>query len=963
MSKKIASIIGKVILIIMLAIGILLAFITGMLGGSVLEVMKDTPEVNPETVRYEMTRNSVIVDEKGKQIDTIETNQYRDTVSIDEIPDNLINAFVSVEDERFYKHNGVDLFSMLGSLVENIKAGSIVRGGSTITQQLARNTYLSNDQTFVRKIKEIYLALEIEKYLSKEEILEAYLNRVFLGQNSYGVQAASQTYFSKDVSKLNLAQAASIAGIVQSPTSFSLFNTIKSSELTDQKPLGYFTISGEKYAAIYNPQPYKREKYVLSKMLELGYISKKEYNKAVKYDVSKSINPVERVNSDFSNYFKDLIQSQVVYKLMDIYDISEEQAWDRLYYGGLQITSTIDDNLQTKVEDLYNNFGEAIGDPNSLLDLNYDENSNIIDSDGNILYYAKENMLDDTNSLYFSPDFAWVDQNGNLVIASSKVELDSTTLVIKDYYDYDDENGFFKVHSIGNIGFTDPDSIYNDDNGNIVITKKYLDSQPDFYSIDDYGNIIINNSFYDVDEDGTVEPQSATVVLDHKTGEIKAIVGGRNQNANVIFNRAIDQPRQPGSSIKPLATYTPALDNGYSLASGIDDVPFMRNKKGEIWPNNVYGYYMGIVSLRDSIKYSINTNAVRTLDDIGIKKSKKYLEKFGIINKDYPERDNFVEKDEGDKNNDENLAAMGLGAMTDGLSVLDMTGAYGALANGGTYNEPLSFSKIEDSTGKTIFENKDKKTTEVTSKETAYQMTSALETSAEYYQTINEDTIPVAAKTGTSEDNTDFWTMGYTPYYTVGVWLGADNQKIKLNGYSTDTAAVVWNAVNNLILEDKDPRDFVEPDGIIHQEVDTISGKLPTDASYADPRGTVIEEIFSKDNLPKEDDDMHVWISVDTRNNLLASNITPQNLIGSRSFVDRKGSYDPSKWDYIYPSDWSYEVPSQYSPLGAEIIENSSNSKKEQELDENGNPINPDNASEKELNIPNTFGNNNTNNN
>lgn len=145
--------------------------------------------------------------------------------------------------------------------------------------------------------------------------------------------------------------------------------------------------------------------------------------------------------------------------------------------------------------------------------------------------------------------------------------------------------------------------------------------------------------------------------------------------------------------MKPLATYTPAIDKGYSLATGIDDVPFMRKENGEIWPENVYKSYKGIVSLRDSIIFSVNTNAVRTLKDVGIDKSKKYLEKFGLIKEDGD--DNFVTKDEDSKNNDENLAAMGLGAMTNGMTLLDMTAAYAALANAGEYIEPLLFQKLK----------------------------------------------------------------------------------------------------------------------------------------------------------------------------------------------------------------------------------------------------------------------------
>ncbi|MDU5536081.1 MAG: biosynthetic peptidoglycan transglycosylase, partial [Anaerococcus sp.] len=253
MAKKITSMVLKLILIVLLilmSIGVVMA---GLSGGAILEVMKTAPKIDANIIKYEMSQNSTIVDEDGKEVDSIATKEYREIVDYDKIPENLKHAFVAVEDERFYKHPGLDPQSIIGSAIENFRAGGIVRGGSTITQQLARNTYLNNDQTYQRKIREIYLALEIEKNLDKDEILGAYLNRVFMGQNSYGVQAAAKTYFDKDVSDLNLAQCAALAGIVQSPSENSLYKAIKVSEVTDQKVLGEFTIEGEKYAAVFNP--------------------------------------------------------------------------------------------------------------------------------------------------------------------------------------------------------------------------------------------------------------------------------------------------------------------------------------------------------------------------------------------------------------------------------------------------------------------------------------------------------------------------------------------------------------------------------------------------------------------------------------------------------------------------------------------------------------------------------------
>lgn len=922
MTKKIAAIIIKILLITILFLGSIMIVFAGITGGAILEVMKTAPEIDADAIKYEMSQNSTVVDEDGNEVDAIATSQYREIVSYDDIPDNLKNAFVAVEDERFIDHNGIDIISILGSMVENFKAGAIVRGGSTITQQLARNTYLTNDQTYQRKIKEIYLALEIEDHLSKEEILGAYLNRVFMGQNSYGVQAAANTYFNKDVKDLNLAQCAALAGIVQSPSEYSLYKAIKTSEVTDERVLGEFTIDGTKYSAVFNESPLKRENYVLDKMYELGYISEAEMKEAKGFDIAKSIEPAERANTEITSYFNSLLEKQVVAKLMEKEDMSENQAWDRLYYGGLKITTTLDQEMQRELEDIYANFsahlmGDTSGwDVPPLLDMKYDNWGNIVNSSGRLLYYARGNFLNENNDIRLSADDAHKDDNGNIVLTTNKAYLDQTKLVFRSYYSLDDTNRNLRTHRVGDVDLGTNKNIYLDEDENIVISKNFLDQNEDFIKAYDDGTFSVSKDFYDMDLEGVIQPQSSTVIIDHKTGHIKAIMGGRDQKGQRILDRASSVPRQPGSSMKPIATYTPALDNGFNLATGIDDVPFMIDEDGKPWPNNVYGYYMGVKPLREALKLSINTTAVATLDKVGIDTSLQYLKNFGIIKENG--KDNFVTSDENRETNDENLAAMGLGAMTNGLTALDMTGAYAALANGGKYLEPLTFSKIVDSQGKVLFEDKDKITHEVTSPETAYQITSALEDAGKSYGNIFLNGTEFATKTGTTDDYNDFWCLGYTPYYTVGIWMGCDNQNISLTGTSANRAALMWNVINNKILEGYEAAQFDVPKGIVSMEVDTMSGKLPTKASYADSRGTVITEIFGPNNKPTEEDDVHEWANVDSRNNLLISDMTPEEFMTTRSFINPKSNYNPNNFNNIYPKDWGYRVPKAYSNLGKE---------------------------------------------
>lgn len=940
MTKKIAAIIIKILLITILFLGSIMIVFAGITGGAILEVMKTAPEIDADAIKYEMSQNSTVVDEDGNEVDAIATSQYREIVSYDDIPDNLKNAFVAVEDERFIDHNGIDIISILGSMVENFKAGAIVRGGSTITQQLARNTYLTNDQTYERKIKEIYLALEIEDHLSKEEILGAYLNRVFMGQNSYGVQAAANTYFNKDVKDLNLAQCAALAGIVQSPSEYSLYKAIKTSEVTDERVLGEFTIDGTKYSAVFNESPLKRENYVLDKMYELGYISEAEMKEAKGFDIAKSIEPAERANTEITSYFNSLLEKQVVAKLMEKEDMSENQAWDRLYYGGLKITTTLDQEMQRELEDIYANFsahlmGDTSGwDVPPLLNMKYDNWGNIVNSSGRLLYYAKGNFLNENNDIRLSADDAHKDDNGNIVLTTNKAYLDQTKLVFRNYYSLDDTNRNLRTHRVGAVDLGTNKNIYLDEDENIVISKNFLDQNEDFIKAYDDGTFSVSKDFYDMDLEGVIQPQSSTVIIDHKTGHIKAIMGGRDQKGQRILDRASSVPRQPGSSMKPIATYTPALDNGFNLATGIDDVPFMIDEDGKPWPNNVYGYYMGVKPLREALKLSINTTAVATLDKVGIDTSLQYLKNFGIIKENG--KDNFVTSDENRETNDENLAAMGLGAMTNGLTALDMTGAYAALANGGKYLEPLTFSKIVDSQGKVLFEDKDKITHEVTSPETAYQITSALEDAGKSYGNIFLNGTEFATKTGTTDDYNDFWCLGYTPYYTVGIWMGCDNQNISLTGTSANRAALMWNVINNKILEGYEAAQFDVPKGIVSMEVDTMSGKLPTKASYADSRGTVITEIFGPNNKPTEEDDVHEWANVDSRNNLLISDMTPEEFMTTRSFINPKSNYNPNNFNNIYPKDWGYRVPKAYSNLGYEKDDEDDEDDDEKEKDKKG---------------------------
>ncbi|MDO5717995.1 MAG: transglycosylase domain-containing protein, partial [Tissierellia bacterium] len=912
--------IGKYIKIVILIILIMSAIFVGSVGASVVAVMKDSPNVDLSKISEALSENSSIVDESGELLEQIETIEYREVKSINDIPKYVRDAFVAVEDERFYNHMGIDLIGIGKSVIDNISAGGIVRGGSTITQQLARDLYLNDEKSLDRKIKEAYIAMKMNKSLEKDEVLEIYLNRVFLGQNAYGVQAAANTYFSKDLSDLTIAEAAALATIPKAPTEYSLYFTVRPEDAEEKRVLGEINLNGEKYFAVYNSFFEDRQKYVLSKMRELDFISQEEYENAIAEDIASALNPPERRMSDISSYFTSVVKSQVVSKLIEKYSLTKEQAQDKLYNGGLEITATIDLKMQRELEEIYENFTNAVlgsseeeGSEVNFINWQVSESGDIVSADDNILYYSRNNLIDEDNNLFFNPgEYEYID--GDLYIQQSKIRYAESGIIIKPFYTVT-ENKDLKTHAATSIAMATED-IVNSDDGRLIIKASYLADNPEFI-IQDGDQLKIKNDFYSIDEEGTYQPQSSTVVIDHKTGHIKAIIGGRGQSGQSILNRAYNSVRQPGSTMKPLAVYAPALDNGYTLASPIDDLPHYNDQK-ELWPVNWYGNYRGIMTLRKSIEVSANVNAVKTLEKIGLEKSKNYLAKFGLINNLHPEMDNFISKQEDPYTNDENTAAMALGGMTYGVTNVDLTAAYAAIANKGTYIEPLSFSKVTDRKGNIILEN-EPNTEEVIGEDVAFLLQDALRTTT--LQGIAENAqvegFEIAGKTGTSgtaTENQDSWFMGFSPYYTVGVWMGCDDAQLKLKEVSIYSTKL-WSTINTKILEGKESISFKKPSNIVEVEVCTVSGKLPTDACRADYRDVVQKEYFVKGTEPKKECDVHVWKTVDRNDGLLITERTPESERVTRSFITRIDKYDPEKNNFIYPEDWDMMAPTIVSPI------------------------------------------------
>ena len=742
-----------------LLICIILAAVVGVAGGGLFikKIIDDTPHVSASDVKPKGFTTFVYADDGSTEIERfVSSGSNRVYKSIDEIPKDLQHAFVAIEDERFYKHNGIDLQGIARAAVVGIaRGGNFTEGASTLTQQLIKNNVFPNftkEKTFYdkfqRKIQEQYLALQIEKKMDKSEIIESYLNTINLGQNCLGVQAASQRYFGKDVSDLTLSECAVIAGITQSPST---------------------------YDPITHPDNNKvRRNKVLKNMLEQGYISQKQYDEALADDVYARIqttNTASQADNTYS-YFVDALAQQVIQDLKDQLGYTDTQAYNAVYSGGLSIYSTQNQTMQQICDEEANDDSNYPG----LKEYGLDYALTVTRADGstenygsnNIKNYVKETYGKDQGLLYSSED-----------AARAMVEEWKATIA-REGDTYDER---------------------------ITITP---------------------------------QPQSSITIMDQKTGQIKAMVGGRGEKASSLgLNRAYQgSKRQPGSTFKILAAYAPALDScDKTLATTIDDEPYTL-KNGQVL-RNANKQYGGTTTLREGIKRSINVVAVKLSDEITQELGYEYCQKFGISTLVKNKTIN------GKVFDDSTSQTLALGGITEGVYNYEMCAAYATIANGGEYNKPTLYSKVVGHDGNVLLDGTGESHT-VIKDSTAYLLTNAME------DVVNSGTgtacqlpnMPVAGKTGTTTSNKDLWFCGFTPYYTCAVWGGYDDNKEC--DYDTSFRFRLWKGIMSRIHENLEEKDFKVPSSVERKSICTITGKL---AGSGCPS---ITEYFAKDTLPAE---------------------------------------------------------------------------------------------------------------
>ena len=595
-----------------LIICFLLLIVIGAAGVGIYvkKVIDNTPEVTAKDIMPQgYTTN--IVDSNGTLLEQLkDSDSNRVYKKYDEISPYMGKAFVAIEDERFYKHNGIDIQGIIRAGVNGVAHGfHFTEGASTLTQQLIKNNVFPNFineskyQRIERKIQEQYLALKIEKEMSKEEILEAYMNTINLGQGCLGVQTAAQRYFNKDAKDLTLSECAVIAAITQSPSNLNPVNNPENNA--------------------------KRREKVLKNMKEQGFITKDEYDEAM------ADNVYDRISETASNttaskpytYFIDSVINQVVDDLVTEKSYTETQAYNLLYSGGLTINVTQDADIQAICDDEVANVGDYL---NGDTEYGLDYALTIHRADGSSENYSKEQLASyiqtawgyDTPLLYGSEE-----------AAQEAVDAFKSTL---------------------NINEADGDTV-----------DERIELSP--------------------------QPQASVVVMDQYTGQVKAIVGGRGEKkSSLSLNRATDSARQPGSCFKILAAYAPALNEGkITLATTIDDEEY-EYKNGQS-VNNWDKKYIGPTRVRYGIEHSMNVLAVKTLTDyVGETESYDYLLDFG-----------FTTLTEDDKYSQ----AKALGGITNGVYNIEMTAAYAAIANGGTYMKPILYTQVLDHEGNVLLDN------------------------------------------------------------------------------------------------------------------------------------------------------------------------------------------------------------------------------------------------------------------
>mgnify|MGYP001810037393 CR=1 FL=1 len=763
-----------------------------------------------------------VLDKNGTMIGEF-YREKREITPYNKIPVMVIQAFISSEDSRFFEHKGLDFSGILRAMVKNFKSGRFSQGGSTITQQVARSLLLTSEKKISRKVKEAILASKIESHLSKEEILFLYLNQIYLGHNAYGIQSAARLYFNKDVGQLTLAESALLAGLPQAPSKWSPYT---------------------------NPDKAKeRQMYVLSRMVEDGYITKDSAEKAAneRLKLYKNVD----INLENAPYFTEFVRRYLFARY----------GADRVLDDGLKVYTTLDSTLQKiaqeSIKQGLKNLDKKQGFRGAIAHLSND------DAIKKEMLKIHKEVLESVRDYIFFPE-QWQEFKIKTKMFAIETKKDASKDDIsrqqtpldkgKDYkaiiLAVNEKTQEIKI-TVGNTLGTIKKEGYS-----WVFSGGKLNS-----TVLSRGDVIyvsiLRPGYFAIEQMPLVEASLLSFNVDD--GSINSLVGGYDYSGSE-FNRAYQSKRQAGSTFKPLV-YAAALDKNYTPASIIVDSPIVYGgdeSVDETWkPSNYSEQFYGDTTFRDALIFSRNIPTTKILQDIKPSYVIDYAKRMGIKSK-MPDD-----------------LSLGLGSTA--VSLWEMTKAFAVFASGGKKVIPFFIHKVEDRKGNIVeqydqanpfdavlsYSIDDKKEIEekreaqedktpevqpaqdangkplidlppagyVIPPQTAYIMNYLLKdaatrgTGAKVGAALN---IPVAGKTGTSNNYTDAWFVGYTPSIVTGVWVGFDDNAKTLGSGATgaEVAIPIWIPYMKEAVKTHKVSDFEQAEGIKFMKIDGKSGKV-----------------------------------------------------------------------------------------------------------------------------------------
>ena len=694
------------------------------------------------------------------------SKEKRVFVPYNAIPKNVINSFLSAEDKNFFSHPGVDAKGVLRAVINNISnimASKRLEGASTITQQVAKNFLLTNEVSLNRKIKEAILAFRIERALSKERILELYLNQIYLGSGAYGVAAASLEYFDKSIRELNYSEAALLAALPKAPSKYNPYK---------DKDLAKF-----------------RRNLVLKNLYENNYITSEWLEKLSNQEIK--LKKKQKIYLEDAQYYIEDVRKNVI----------ESLTYDKVYKQGLNINTPIDLDLQKIATNSLRSglisYDQRKGWRGALINKPYNSN-----------WYKDLDKYKLEKSINWK--LAIVKKLNKFSAIVETIDKDDGVIEYKDIsWTKKEFNQLLKI-------------------GDIIYVKQIKDKK---YSLQQLPKI-----------------NGGIVVMDPYTGRVLALNGGFSFKKSE-FNRATQAKRQPGSAFKPFV-YALALENNYTPTSLVLDAPLVLDQGDDLklWKPENYGKkFYGPSTIRTGLEKSRNLMTVRIAQDLGLDKIIDYSKKLSIYE------------------DPQELLSISLGSAE--TTLLQLTSAYSVFVNGGKLVEPVLIDRIQDSEGNTIYNNDKRscvncdaisylsddypelknKYLQIFSEETAYQMTSILEGVVQRgtAKKLRDLKLNIAGKTGTTNNNTDTWFIGFTSNLLVGVYVGMDSPTPlgKFETGSKTALPIFKNFIKNSVKK-SEARPFKAAKDTIMMVVDPSTGQKAKFTS----KNTIIE-VFKKKNV------------------------------------------------------------------------------------------------------------------